>query len=248
VICGPEGDEFPALVVEPQPLQARTSAANENAQAIRCRTCTLERSKTSSKVVPAKQYTPGRNRDRGARKKSPGSEVAMEVVELVCTFKTTLVELDPFRLTEDGFTEQIASGGAPEHDRETDPLNPPTGVTCTENEPVWPGEIVVELPTVPLATEKSDPAPDKLTVCGLLLASSVIVNEALREPVPAGANIIETVQVADGVRLVPQEFESTKSAAFGPVMDTLFRFKLLFPELLMEMLCAVLVVPTSCEP
>ena len=134
--CGPEGDEFPALVVDPQPQQARISAANENAQAICCRTRTLDRSKTSSRIVPARQYTPDRKGDPGARKTNPGSEVAIEVVELVCTFKTTLVELDPFRLTEDGFTEQIASGGAPEHDRETDPLNPPSGVTCTENEPV----------------------------------------------------------------------------------------------------------------
>jgi hypothetical protein len=128
--------------------------------------------------------------------------VAMEVVELVWMSSTTLVELEPFKLTEEGVTEQIASGGVPEQAKETVPLKPLTDATCAANDPVSPVVIVAELLALPLVIEKSDPLPVKLTVCGLPFASSAIRSEAFLFPAPVGAKVTEIVQVADALNVV----------------------------------------------
>jgi hypothetical protein len=61
--------------------------------------------------------------------------------------------------------------------------------------------MVTEVPVSPEVTDrfvitgKTVPVPVRFTVCGLLLALSVIVNVPGREPVVVGVNVTLTVQV-----------------------------------------------------
>jgi hypothetical protein len=72
--------------------------------------------------------------------------------------------------------------------------------------------------TVTLPDEAVPPVPVKLTFCGLLLAESATFNVAARDPVVAGLNISEMVQLADAARLLPQVLlEIVKSPGFVPV-------------------------------
>jgi hypothetical protein len=69
--------------------------------------------------------------------------------------------------------------------------------------------IVTEVPTVPdlveseVMTGNAVPVPVKLTVCGLLLALSVIVKVPGCEPVVAGLNVTLTVQVPCAASKLP---------------------------------------------
>src|SRR5271157_1291853 len=62
------------------------------------------------------------------------------------------------------------------------------------------------------------PVPLKLTVCGLLLALSVMVRVALREPAAAGVKLTVIVQFPPELTLAPQVFVWEKSPMFVPVM------------------------------
>jgi hypothetical protein len=93
---------------------------------------------------------------------------------------------------------QVAAAGAPEQPKEALPAKPGPGVNCrlkaavcpaftvTEVEPGAAGEIARAALTVALM------AID----CGELVASSVIVTDALRAPVAAGENDTPMLQVA----------------------------------------------------
>src|ERR1700726_1959122 len=62
------------------------------------------------------------------------------------------------------------------------------------------------------------PAPDSATVCGLLAAESLMVNDALRGPVTLGFRLTETEQDALGASEVPQVLLAVKSVAFLPMI------------------------------
>jgi len=62
------------------------------------------------------------------------------------------------------------------------------------------------------------PVPLKLTVCGLLLALSVMVRVALREPAAAGVKVTVIGQLPPDATLAPQVFVWEKSPMFVPVM------------------------------
>jgi hypothetical protein len=59
------------------------------------------------------------------------------------------------------------------------------------------------------------PVPERLTLCGLLKAASVIVNDPVRVPVALGVNATLTTQFAPGPRSVPlhPSLERLKSPA-----------------------------------
>ena len=90
------------------------------------------------------------------------------------------------------------------------PLNVTVLVPCDPPNPV--PVIVTEVPTMPDVVEslvmvgRAVPVPVRLTVCGLLLALSVIVSVPGWEPVVVGLNVTLTVQVACAGRELPQVF------------------------------------------
>ena len=55
------------------------------------------------------------------------------------------------------------------------------------------------------------PVPVREAVCGLFAALSVMVSVPLRVPLAVGVNVILTVQVVLGARLVPQLLVCPKS-------------------------------------
>jgi hypothetical protein len=57
-----------------------------------------------------------------------------------------------------------------------------------------------------LTTGSAIPVPVKLTACGLPLALSVIVSDALRDPVADGVNVTLIVQLTPAPTLLPQLF------------------------------------------
>ena len=59
--------------------------------------------------------------------------------------------------------------------------------------------------------------PDRLAVCGLLVASSVTVNVALRVPRAAGVKATLIVQLAPAATEVPQLLVWAKSPLLAPV-------------------------------
>src|ERR1700680_543878 len=62
------------------------------------------------------------------------------------------------------------------------------------------------------------PVPERATVCGLLGAESVMVNEPLSTPVVAGLKVTEIEQEAPAASEEPQVLLSVKSLALVPVM------------------------------
>ena len=88
-------------------------------------------------------------------------------------------------------------------------------------------------------TEKSDPAPAKLTSCGLPTALSVIVSKPVLLPDAVGVNVTLMVQFAPGATLAPQELSWAKS----PVTVILLMSSGAEPLLVMVMVIAALVTP-----
>jgi hypothetical protein len=90
------------------------------------------------------------------------------------------------------------------------------------------------------------PVPLKLTVCGLLLALSVKLSEALRLPVADGVNVTLTVQVLLGATAAPVQVSAllAKSLGFVPLIVTAEMLSAALPVLLMVTGCDALVVPT----
>jgi hypothetical protein len=65
------------------------------------------------------------------------------------------------------------------------------------------------------------PVPERLTVCGLPVASSATLREALRVPVAAGLKVTLIVQLAPAATLDPQVLVWVKSPALVPETETL---------------------------
>lgn len=91
----------------------------------------------------------------------------------------------------------------------TIPLKATEPLACI---PKFEPEIVTEAPTLPEFGDKlliigaATPQPDNAMVCGLVLASSVIVNVPGLEPVDVGVNVTLIVQPAPAAKLLPQLF------------------------------------------
>jgi len=89
------------------------------------------------------------------------------------------------------------------------------------------------------------PDPVRLTVCGLVMASSVNVSVPVTEPVPVGENVTPTVQLAPAATLVTQVLLATVNPALAATVAT---FRLTFARLVNVTVFAALVNPTATEP
>ena len=96
----------------------------------------------------------------------------------------------------------------------------------------------------PATGAAATPVPVKLTVCGLPLALSVKLSEALRLPVADGVNVTLTVQVLLGVTVAPVQVSAlvAKSLAFVPLIVTVETVRLAVPVLVTVSVWAGLVV------
>jgi hypothetical protein len=93
------------------------------------------------------------------------------------------------------------------------------------------------------------PVPESATVCGLLLDVSETVSVAARAPLTLGLNAIDTLQLAEAARLVPQVLlEMRKSPGSVPVMATLLIVMDELDPFLSVAVCVVLVDPIFTEP
>jgi hypothetical protein len=98
-------------------------------------------------------------------------------------------------------------------------------MTCVE-------KVILE---VERETVEAVPVPLKLTVCGLLLALSAILTEAVRAPDAAGVKTTVNVQFALAATLVVQVFVADgveKSPEFVPVTVMPVRVRAAVPVLL----------------
>ena len=86
------------------------------------------------------------------------------------------------------------------------------------------------------------PVPLRFMLCGLLLASVVIVRLPNREPVAVGVNGTVIVQLAPGFKLDPQLSLCAKS----PVVAMPLMFSITVWLFVSSTFCPTLVVPTSC--
>ena len=92
------------------------------------------------------------------------------------------------------------------------------------------------------------PVPESDTDCGLPLALSVMVSEAVRVPAAAGVNKIAMVQLPPAATEELQVSASVKSAASAPVKAMLEMLKLALPVLLRVTTCEELVMSTASFP
>lgn len=97
-------------------------------------------------------------------------------------------------------------------------------------------------------TDTSWPCPDRLAVCGLLLASSVTVSVALREPDALGENVTSIVQLEFAASELPQVLVCEKYPLSAPVTATLVMFTALLPEFVSVAVFAMLESPTLTFP
>ena len=88
------------------------------------------------------------------------------------------------------------------------------------------------------------PVPLKVTLWGLLGASSVKVRVPVREPEAVGLKVTLTVQLAPAAMRVLQLSVSIKS----PLTATPLIFRVIFPVFVSVIVLAELVVPTVCLP
>jgi hypothetical protein len=88
------------------------------------------------------------------------------------------------------------------------------------------------------------PVPDKLIVCGLSDALSVMEIDAARDPAAEGVNVALIVQLAPAATLLPQVFDCEKSPGFVPLSAIAEMLRVALPALVSVTGCAALVVPT----
>ncbi len=91
------------------------------------------------------------------------------------------------------------------------------------------------------------PVPVRLTVCGLLLALSLMFMVAVRVPVACGVNVTEIVHLALLATLLPQVLVSAKSPGSVPVNVTSVKLRAVGSSLVKVTFLAALVVPTVVE-
>jgi len=107
--------------------------------------------------------------------------------------------------------------------------------------------VTVPVPVPVLLTESEKlcrvlvPLPDKLTVCGLPVALSVIDSVPVLVPVVVGVKVTLIVQLAPVLSLAVPLFASEKS----PLAVMVLMFTVLLPVLVSVTACGVLVVPTG---
>ena len=89
------------------------------------------------------------------------------------------------------------------------------------------------------------PVPERATVWGLLMASSLSVIVAARVPVAAGLKVTLTVQLAFAAMLDPQLLVCEKSLELVPDTTMPVMFKAALPEFESENACAELAVLTG---
>jgi hypothetical protein len=92
------------------------------------------------------------------------------------------------------------------------------------------------------------PVPVRLTLCGLPLALSVTVSDAVRVPDADGVNVTLIVQLAPAATLLPQLLVWAKSPEFVPLMPMFEMSNVAFPVLERVTFWGVLVVPVYCWP
>jgi hypothetical protein len=88
------------------------------------------------------------------------------------------------------------------------------------------------------------PDPVRLTVWGLPVALSVMLTDAVRDPVEVGLNVTLMVHFAPAPTLVPHVFVRAKSPLLVPVRAMLAIVSVALPVLVSVTTRAVLVVPT----
>ena len=81
-------------------------------------------------------------------------------------------------------------------------------------------------------TTTAVPVPERLTDCGLPLALSVMLTEAVRLPLAAGVNVTLMVQLAPAATELPHVLVWAKSLALVPVKARLVMLKAAVPVLL----------------
>ena len=75
------------------------------------------------------------------------------------------------------------------------------------------------------------PLPDKLTACGLPLAVSLMLTEAVSLPPAVGVNVTLIVQLAPAASELPQVLVWAKALALAPVIATLVMLNVALPSL-----------------
>jgi len=89
------------------------------------------------------------------------------------------------------------------------------------------------------------PVPERLTVCGLPLALSLMFSEAVRVPEAEGVKVTLIVQLAPAATELPHVLVCAKSPALVPVTAMLVMLKVALPVLRRVTVRAVLVAPTD---
>jgi len=92
------------------------------------------------------------------------------------------------------------------------------------------------------------PTPVRGTICGLPLALSVTLRDALRAPAVVGANFTLKVQLAPAAREAPQVCVWEKSVAFVPVMAIVVMVNAVVPTFVRVTVFAALVTPVATVP
>ena len=89
------------------------------------------------------------------------------------------------------------------------------------------------------------PLPDKLTACGLPLALSLMLSEAVSLPLAVGVNVTLIVQLAPAASELPQVLVWAKALALAPVIATLVMLNVAVPLFVRVTVEAALLVPTA---
>ena len=164
---------------------------------------------------------------------------------MVATETVMVAALVPFKLTEPGFTVQVASEGAPVQVKLTAPVSPPWGEMLRSYVAVPPALTVAEVEDpAAAATEKSSPVPDSATLCGLPAALSVMLKAADRAPPAVGLNVTLIVQLAPALRELPQLSVCAKSFVSLPVIAMPLMVSAALPVFFKLTVCTLLDVAT----
>ena len=99
----------------------------------------------------------------------------------------------------------------------------------------------------PIATEKSVPIPERLTVVGPPAALCWMVTAALQVPVESGRNVTLNRQFAPGARLAPQLFVRRKTPVFTLGSSAMLEIASVAPPVFVNVtVCTALVVFSTC--
>jgi hypothetical protein len=97
-------------------------------------------------------------------------------------------------------------------------------------------------------TDAAVPVPDRLTACGLPLALSATLMDAVSALAREGLKVTLIVQFPPAATELPQVLVWAKSLAFVPAIPTLVMLNVALPPFVRVTLCAVLVVPSAWFP